>query len=291
MHIEGGSSPYKKNIGDKLYRIDLPVPVSDVHAVARELWILQNREDGLGSQATYYALQFGPHIATTRVSQIKRVMQTFSPQISDQDLSFVSRSASLIKGPAAPKGMADRLFRHCASPTTFAQIVPGMGAALAAMRGGTVPIFSFCRNNHEETISDRKKNAHASALSQLFLAKSQQLVTMKDKGATAEVEVVSVAEGIVRNVHIPIGDSDSNASEQHSSSKMLKEKQSLTAINAIFGPSKPKSFVFPAQGAGLWKNLTSKPLVKVFACELEDGRLLLIEYSGKGTCSGGAHHI
>ena len=273
LHIEGGASSYSRPLGDMLYRIDLPFALADVHAVGRELWILQSRDDGPTMPASYHAMQFGPRVAATRICRIKRALQTFNGGIQNRGLSFLSKSANRIDGRAAPKGMVDRLFRHCASPGVYAHIVPGLGAALGAMRGGTVPVFSYTRNEKNDNQSPGRANSNiiASSASRLFLRKSQQLVTLQIVGASAEVEVVSVVEGIVRRVSVPIGEGGAAAAAVPKN----------PPINALFGTSKPKTFVLPTQSAGIWKSLTSKPGISAIARELKDGRLLLIDFSGK----------
>jgi hypothetical protein len=200
LHVDDGNSRFDTNQGDHLYTMTLPFPIFNLQAVSRELWLLQKDEGANSARSTtYYVLQFGPRVTHTRLCPIQRQpSSTDSPLLSP--VHWLSTTATRIEGRAVPSGMNDRLFRHMHSTAgAHAHVVPGLGAALGAMRGGRVPIFTYPGNP-----TGTSPNSHLPA-TVLYMKQSQQLVTCTaHEDGPAQLDVVSVQEGVVRRVSVPI---------------------------------------------------------------------------------------
>jgi MoxR-like ATPase len=275
VHVDDGTSRFDKNQGDRLFSIQVPFPIFSIKAVSRELWLIQSGTKG----STYHVLQFGPRVLRTRLCSIKRDPTSMEDGLISQ-LRWLSTSANRIDGSrSVPSGMNDRLFRHLHSNGTYGQLVPGLGAALGAMRGGRVPIFTYLREDyqHKNNSSSSSKNSSTPSTSRpvpssiVFLKHSRQLVTCTEMngGTNASVEVVSVREGVVRRVIVPINEPlpETVPGASGSGSNPLDDSRSQN-----LGFSK-----FTDNG---WKSLTSKPSRATFVNELKDGRLLFNDFCG-----------
>jgi len=258
VHVDDGTSVFDRGQGDRLYTLKLPFVLFSVKAVARELWILQGGATG----SEYWVLQFGPRVTRTRLCRITR-QETSAEDGLISRLGWMSTTANRIDGRSIPSGMNDRLFRHMHSPGTHAQIVPGLGAALGAMRGGRVPIFTYLKEDFDvsKTTSSRK-----SPLNVAFLKLSRQLVTCTETEAMeALLEVVSIREGVVRKVHVPIN---------------APLPDDINNGNKTTSGNNTNNMGFARFTDDRWKNLTSRPSQSTHLCELKDGRLLFGDYKG-----------
>ena len=272
VHVDDGTSVFDKGQGDRLFTVEMPFPITSVKAVARELWIIQG-DSSKGEYVEYHALQFGPRVTRTRLCPINRI-PTSSEDGLISTLEFMSTTANRIEGRSVPQGMNDRLFRHLHSPGTHAQIVPGLGAALGAMRGGAVPIFTYLREDYDASktgvgLSGSKKGMGGVTppSNVLFLKQSRQLVTCTEtKSMDAHIEIVSVQEGVVRKVSIPI---DAPLPILTGPSGAATSGSASTANN---------NMGFSRFTDDRWKNLTSRPSLSTHISELKDGRLLFCDY-------------
>ncbi len=291
VYFDDGSPRYNQEKGDRLFAVDLPFGLVGVHAVSRELWLLQGPTPN-----AYYTLQFGLRVTRCRLCPIHRRIHALSaggPIRSATSVTYLGRSANRIEGRAAPPGMHDRLFRHALTPGTHAQVMPGLGAALAAMRGGRVPVFSYVRQSDDGSVADEDTAPQAA----LFMRRSRQLVTVRylhqartsSSGldalpSSALVEVVSVEEGVVRKVRVPIGAAmpDRATLPKTNGGGGGAPSSSSSSSSSVFGTAKPRrTVVIPrSKNTGLWQSLTSKPSRATHASELKDGRLLFVDYSG-----------
>ena len=274
VHVDDGTSVFARGHGDRLFTLHLPFPIHGVHAVSRELWILQTGLHG----AEYHALQFGPRVTRTRLCPIGR-SPSMEEGIIGLPVGWMSTTANRIEGRAAPSGMRDRLFRNAHAPGTYTQLIPGLGAALGAMRGGVVPIFAYLRNGDEDQRTsggeksgggERRRlpshNPPPKPSTVLDLKRSQQTVACYETdGGDAKIEIVSVREGVVQRVNIAI-----DAPLPQGAGVSSNPNDDPLGKNMGFSKFKDDR----------WKSLTSHASKQTHLCELSDGRLLFGDFKG-----------
>lgn len=111
-----------------------------------------------------------------------------------------------------------------------------------------------------------------------YLPRSAQLVTLSVQDDFAVMEVVSIQEGVVRTLRVPVGDRYHEEGEPQAA-----EGDSTTANATEIMPSRSQFTPF----RGDWRSFPSlsinpkRPHVAVHVVELQDGRVMCLDYTGR----------